>query len=292
MDLPRELPSRPPSKDEIIEALLPAADRISFLFPDLDRTLSQARMDVDPITHLAESIFRGLSTGAMIGLSLIAIGLMFQDMFLLKLSAGLAPTAGLFGFYTYAKLPDIRAKKRVRNLEKELPYALRHVLIEVKAGVSIYEALVSASEGYGEASEEFEKIVRDINSGVSEIEALERAVVRNPSLQFRRALWQIINALKSGSDVSKTLESLVDAIVEQQILEVQKYGKELNPYTLMYLMIAVIIPSLGVTFLMVLSTFTGINVGETVFYGILAGLIMFQFIFMNMVKAKRPKVKA
>lgn len=281
-----------PEKEDILEYLLPVAERIEFLFPDMERKLSQARMDTDAVNHIAESIFRGLSTGLMVGVALAAFGMMFDDPFFYKFAAGMAPVTFLFGLFTYAKLPDAKAKRRVRGLEKELPYALRHVLIEVKAGISVYEALVSVSEGYGEASEEFRLIVKDMNSGVSEIEALERAVIRNPSLQFRRSLWQIINALKSGSDVSKTLDSLVDAIVEKQILEVQKYGKELNPYTLMYMMAAIIIPSLGVTFMMVISTFTGTSITQEIFYVILIGLVIFQVMFINMVKAKRPKVKS
>lgn len=276
----------------MLELLLPVAERVQFMFPDMDRKLAQAQMEEDAISHLSESLFRGMSTGGMVAAGLISMGLIFDDMYMVHLSLLLAPVAGMFGFFTYAKLPDIRAQKRVRELEKELPYALRHVLIEVKSGISIYQALVSVSEGYGEASEEFDRIVRDINSGVSEIEALERAVIRNPSLQFRRSLWQIINALKSGSDVSKTLDSLVDAIVKKQILAVRRYGKELNPYTLMYMMMAVILPSLGVTFLMVLSTFTGMNIGETMFYFILGFLVFFQIMFINLVKSKRPSVKA
>jgi len=80
--------------------------------------------------------------------------------------------------------------------------------------------------------------------------------------------------------------------MEKQILSVEEYGKELNPYTLMYMMVAVIMPSLGVTFIMILSTFTGMNLGNNVFYGILIGLVLFQLMFINLVKSKRPAVKA
>jgi len=288
----QELLRRKPTKEDIVQELMPVAEQLQLLFPDMERKLSQAQMDKDAVTHLAEAVFRGLSTGLMIGVGLVYFGWITEDVFMYQMAVALTPVSTLFGFFTYAKLPDIKAKKRVRELEKELPYALRHVLIEVKAGISVYQAIVSVSDGYGEASDEFKRIAKDMNSGLSEIEALERAVVRNPSMQFRRALWQIINALKSGSDVSKTLESLVDAIIQKQILSVQQYGKELNPYTLMYMMVAVIMPSLGVTFIMILSTFTGMNLGNNVFYGILIGLVLFQLMFINLVKSKRPAVKA
>lgn len=287
----KELLQKKPSKENIRPYLLPLAEQLEFLFPEMDRKLSQARMETDAVNHLADALFRGISTGGMIGIGLAYFGWMTNDPFMYQMALALTPVSGIFGFFTYAKLPDVKAKRRVRELEKELPYALRHVLIEVKAGISVYHAIVSVSDGYGEASKEFKRIAKDMNSGVSEIEALERAVVRNPSLEFRRALWQIINALKSGSDVAKTLDSLVDAIVQKQILDVQRYGKELNPYTLMYMMVAIIIPSLGVTFMIVISTFTGTQITQTMFYMILGGLIIFQAMFINMIKAKRPKVK-
>jgi flagellar protein FlaJ len=209
------------------------------------------------------------------------------------LIAGIAafPLITILGFFTFANYPKIKAKKLSRELEKDLTYALRHMLIEVRSGISLYESMVSVSEGYGEASKEFNRIVKDINGGKPQVEALEDSIVRNPSTQYRRAMWQMINALKSGTDVSNTLETLVDSMIKQQKMEVEKYGKELNPYILVYLMIAVIMPSLGVTFLIVLSTFTGIGLNNFMFYQMLAGLVLFQLFFLNFVKSKRPEVK-
>ncbi|MDY6774430.1 MAG: type II secretion system F family protein, partial [Candidatus Nanohaloarchaea archaeon] len=126
---------------------------------------------------------------------------------------------------------------------------------------------------------------------VSEMEALEQAVIRNPSLQFRRSLWQMINTIKAGSDLGNTLESLVDAIMEQQMTQVQRYGQELNPYILFYLIVAVIAPSLGVSFLIIFSTFTGGSVTKPMFYMILTAIIGFQIVFLQVVRAKRPEVK-
>ncbi len=151
--------------------------------------------------------------------------------------------------------------------------------------------MVSVTEGYGAVSEEFQKIVSEINAGEDEINALENAVLRNPSQKFRRGIWQIINALRSGSDISNTLESLVDTLIEQQILEVEKYGEELNPYTLIYMLMAIIMPSLGMTFVMMLTTFTGTEISNNMFYGVLIVLAIFQVFFINLVSSKRPQVK-
>ncbi|MDY6778541.1 MAG: type II secretion system F family protein [Candidatus Nanohaloarchaea archaeon] len=280
-------------KETIIERLMPVAEELISFFPNLQRDLIQAEMqDREDVRYLAESLYKALQLALMAGLGMIVIGYTADNMALIRYAFLFTPLILGFGTFTFAKRPNVQAKKRMRQLEKELPYALRHILIEVQAGVSLYQAMVSVTEGYGEASNEFTKIVNEVNAGKSEVEALENAILRNPSQEFRRAMWQIINALESGTDVSSTLESLVDAIMEKQILAVEKYGKSLNPYTLMYLMIAIIMPSLGVTFLMIISTFTGMNISNQMFYGILVGITIFQLVFINMVKSKRPVVKS
>lgn len=277
--------------DRYIRFLLPMASNLRKIVPNIKRDLLRARMDIDPDVFIASAIFRGLQLGFLLSMSIFVFGYSTEQQKLMTGSLAGFPLLFIFAFFTFANYPKVKAKRISRKLEKDLPYALRHMLIEVRSGISLYEAMVSVSEDYGEASEEFQRIVKDINGGKPQVKALEDSIVRNPSTQYRRAMWQMINALKSGTDVSSTLETLVDSMVKQQKLKVKRYGKELNPYVLMYLMIAVIVPSLGVTFLIVLSTFTSMGLGQFLFFQILGGLIIFQIFFLNFVKSKRPEVK-
>lgn len=279
------------ASEKYIQFLLPLAQSTKKMVPNIQRDLVRARMDVDPDIFLASAMLRGLQLGVTVSASLIWVGYATQQQNLMVGGIAGFPLIFSFAFFTFANYPKIKARRISRELEKNLPYALRHMLIEVRSGISLYESMVSVSEDYGEASEEFERIVRDINGGKPQVKALEDSIVRNPSTQYRRAMWQMINALKSGTDVSNTLETLVNSMVKQQKLAVKRYGKELNPYVLMYLMIAVIVPSLGVTFLIVLSTFTGVGLDRFAFFQILGGLILFQVFFLNFVKSKRPDVK-
>ena len=278
--------------ERYIRFLLPAASSLRKIVPNIKRDLLRARMDVDPDVFVASAMFRGIQLSVTMAASLLFFGYSTNQQSIVTGSIVGFPLLFLFAFFTFANYPKIRSKRISRELEKDLPYALRHMLIEVRSGISLYESMVSVSEDYGEASEEFKRIVKDINGGKPQVKALEDSIVRNPSTQYRRAMWQMINALKSGTDVSSTLETLVDSMIKQQKLAVKRYGKELNPYVLMYLMIAVIVPSLGVTFLIVLSTFTGLGLGQILFFQILGGLIIFQIFFLNFVKSKRPEVKA
>ena len=99
--------------------------------------------------------------------------------------------------------------------------------------------------------------MKNINAGKSQIESLNEASERNPSLYFRRALWQIVNAIKAGSDIGKTLEVITENLSEEQLNQIKSYGQELNPWTMLYMIVAVIAPSLGVTFILFRHNDTG-----------------------------------
>ena len=53
-------------------------------------------------------------------------------------------------------------------------------------------------------------------------------------------------------------------------------------------MLGAIIPSLGLTFLIILSTFPQIDIGEEVFWGMLIFLAIGQFMFLGIIKSSRP----
>lgn len=278
--------------EKYLKYFLPAAEKLKPVVPSIEKDLRGARMDIDPDTYIATALARAVQISISLGASVAVAGYIMDRSFILKLGAGLAPLFLPLLFLTFSYQPKVKANRISRQLEKNLPYALRHMLIEVSSGISLYEAMVDASYDYGEASNEFNRIVSDIQGGKSQIEALEDSVARNPSTMYRRAMWQMINALKSGADLTDTLDSLVDTMVEEQKLEVEKYGEDLNPFILMYLMLAVIFPSLGVTLMIVMSSFITLPLGKTTFYGMLVGLALFQMFFLNLVKSKRPEVKA
>jgi flagellar protein FlaJ len=272
--------------------LLSSAQRLEKFFPQMERELKNARMEQSPSEYLSTCITRALKLSVPSSVSLIAAGLITDVSTTTKIGIASFPILAIMGFLTFAKLPKIRTNRRTRKLEKDLPYALRDVLIELESGIPLYNAMKTVTSGYGEASEEFKVIVREVDGGKSMIDAIEESIVRNPSEQYRRAMWQLNNSLKSGTDIATSLESIVDSILKDQKLKIKKYGQELNPYILVYLLIAVVGPSLGITGLIVISSFTGTSVGTTLYMGVLFGLIVTQLIFLNLVKSKRPEVKA
>jgi len=275
-----------------IKYFLPPAQKFRALVPTLEEDLAGARMDKEPEYFLAECLAKSTQISFALGISIIAAAIIMDNSFLTQMGVLSIPLLWLLLSITFSYRPRVKANKTARELEKDLPYAIRHILIEVQSGIGLYEAMTAVTTDYGEASREFNRIVSDVKGGKSQVEALEDSIERNKSMMYQRTMWQMINSLKSGADLSKTLETMVDAMVEEQKLKVQNYGEDLNPLILMYLMLAVIFPSLGATLMIVMSSFTGFSLSNNLFMGMLGLLGVFQLFFLNLVKTKRPEVKA
>ena len=137
----------------------------------------------------------------------------------------------------------------------------------------------------------FKEVVDKVDLGTSIENALNDIVERAPSQAFRRILWQIINSLRTGSDISRSLTAVVDQISREQNIAVKEYGRKLNPLAMFYMMIAVILPSLGVTMLIVLSAFMQIKLTLPVLLVISFFLGIIQFMFIVMIRSSRPAVE-
>ncbi len=259
------------------------------MFPGLKKELYQSEFDVKTIDYIGVVLFNSSFYSILIGGLTVLISTVFTGAFdPLGIFIGI-----IFFFITFFFLinyPKVLIKKRMKVLEENLLYALRHILIEIKSGIPLFDSLVGVSDGYGELSDEFMKIVKNINAGKSQIESLDHASKRNPSIYFRRALWQIVNAIKAGSNIATTLGVITDNLSEEQLNQIKSYGQELNPWTMMYMIIAVIAPSLGVTFLIILSSFSGLQIPKMIFPLILVGLFLFQVFFIGFIKSKRPSI--
>ena len=273
---------------------LKVAGSLEPMFSHVSLDLVQAGIDLTLRQHIAISIYQSVTKTVMVNAAIVAIGLILglDLLFIAKILLLFVPLVFVMMFYTSMFRPQVAAKKKARMIEQELPNALRHLLIETRSGVPLYNAFVAVSEGYGIASEQFKTIVKDINAGKSEVEAIENSIFINPSLSFRRSFWQLLNAMKTGTDIEKPLSNIVDDIIKEQLISIKRYGQELNPWTLMYMMFAVIMPSLGITFMIILSTFTGSSiVSPMMLVIILSGLIIFQMFFLSLIRTKRPNVR-
>ncbi|VVB52122.1 Type II secretion system (T2SS), protein F [uncultured archaeon] len=280
----------------VAHAFLGVGSLLQKLNPYLDITLKQSGITQDYKINT-----RGYIAVAFLGSLMMGATAAVAIYIAIMAGGGKDPAIGLVvgaligcAIYVYMlMIPKSIVNNRVKYLDRNLLFALRSLLIQIRSGVPIFNAIASVASGdYGPISSEFKQVVDKVNSGAPVVEVLEELAVRNPSIYFRRALWQLVNSMKSGSDVGTNLAEIIASLSKEQLIEVHQYKSTLNPLAMMYMMVAVIMPSLGITLLIILSTFPGMeSVGNpSVFWGMLVFLIFMQFIFMGIIKSKRPNL--
>jgi pilus assembly protein TadC len=206
------------------------------------------------------------------------------------------PLALLFALFTFTLqylYPKLYNSRKQRNIENNLLHALNDMHVQMSSGIPLFSILVNiSSSDYGELSSEFKKAVKKINAGMPEIEVLEELGERNPSMFFRRTLWQISNGMRAGSDISVIIKESINSLNEEQLIQIQRYGNKLNPMIMFYMLISVIVPALSITFLTVIASL--INLGEqttrSLFIGLLFIIVIMQILFLGVIKSLRPSL--
>ncbi|MEW6328622.1 MAG: type II secretion system F family protein [Candidatus Micrarchaeota archaeon] len=263
---------------------------ISPFFPFLRAELLQSGVELTPRQYASAAFVVALTNGVFITLTIMLIDKIGRLKIGLPIIVGLGLLIAFASLITVLIYPGVIAKRRARQLENNLIPALRQLLIELRSGVPLFQAMTSLTSGYGEVSAEFRWMVKQMNAGISETDVLTEATKRNPSQRFRRVLWQISNALKVGSDVANAIDGMINDLTKERVAEIQRYGQELNPWTMIYMIGAVVVPSLGVTMLIVILSFLNIKIPKIILTLVLVGLVMFQLFFISFVRSRRPAV--
>jgi hypothetical protein len=82
----------------------------------------------------------------------------------------------------------------------------------------------------------------------------------------------------------------VDTLTEAQSIQIRNYESQMKILSLVYMMLGVIVPALGITFLIVLSSFPQIKITDVYFWVLLAFCGVAQFMYMGIIKSKRPSL--
>ena len=267
------------------------SEHITRKLPNLAINLTQAEARFTALEYTSMCLVADLLFFVFILLLAVIILLFLHGSLLI--APAFAVIITLFVFLQQIAYPKLRASRKIREVERNLISALQDIYIQLNSGIPLFTILVNISNGdYGEISKEFGAAVREINAGRPQIDALEDLAVRNPSLLFRRTLWQLVNGMKEGADISSLIAEVICSVGDVQMTQVQKYGGQLSPLALFYMLIAIIAPSLGVTFIIILSSFVSLSGSATklVFYGLLVLTVFFQILFLGMIKTRRPSL--
>ncbi|MDO8538680.1 MAG: type II secretion system F family protein, partial [archaeon] len=184
------------------------------------------------------SLFLGFFIGLIISVVIKApLGLKILIPFFVAFLAALV--AFIVGFM----IPQRRAQARGDAISRELPFALRHMATELRAGIGLYRTLQTiASADYGDLSEEFARTITEIEEGTDTQLALKHFALRTQSKALRNALIHVIRALKSGGNLSEVMNSIAEDVAFDLRTKIQEFAEKMNFFGTIYIYMAIVVP--------------------------------------------------
>ncbi|MEK6894097.1 MAG: type II secretion system F family protein [Nanoarchaeota archaeon] len=259
----------------------------------LKEYLSKAEVDITREQYLGIVIRSTLMFSIITYLFLSTMIFIFGhgNPFFIPLIPALA--VGVFTSFSQINYPKVLSDRQQKAIERNILPAMEDMLIQLSSGVPLFTILVNvSSSGYGQLSVEFKKAVKKINAGFPQIEVIEEMGKKNHSILFRKALWQISNGMKAGSNITEVVRDIIHSLNEEQYLQLQTYGNKLNPLIMFYMLISIILPALAITFLTIISSV--VNLPEAITMGMFIGLyimsILIQITFLGVIRTAKPSL--
>ena len=150
-------------------------------------------------------------------------------------------------------IPSSQASKIASKIDKELPFALRHMSIEIRAGVGIYKTMESiATSGYGPLSDGFRWVLHQVEKGVPTEDALSAWAERTRSESLSRVVSHLVRALRTGGNLSEIMVTIADDVAFERKMKIADFAEKLNMLGL-FLMFATVIGPVMITILTTIS---------------------------------------
>ena len=154
--------------------------------------------------------------------------------------------------------PQIKEKNSYTDLNQELPYALRHMSIELKSGKGLHDTMLTIKNSdYGSLSKEFTRVLEEIKFGKQTEESLQEMSHRVNSEGLSRTIHQIIGTLRVGGNLANSLDIIAKDISFETQIKLKEYSQKLNSFILIYTFIAILAPVIILIMLMAGSTVMG-----------------------------------
>ena len=187
--------------------------------------------------------------------------------------------------------PQIKNQRNYSDLNQELPYALRHMGIELKSGKGLHDTLVTIKDAdYGTFSHELNRVLEEVKYGKSTEDSLLEMSKRVKSEGLTRAVQQLIGTLRVGGNLANSLDIIAQDISFDMQIKLKEYSQKLNSFILIYTFIAILAPVISLIMLMASSTVMGdlisTNLLMLLYGAIFPMIVMFMGVFMKKLEPK------
>ncbi len=188
--------------------------------------------------------------------------------------------------------PKIKQQRSYSDLNQELPYALRHMGIELKSGKGLHDTLLTIRDAeYGTFSKEINRVLEEVKFGKSTEDSLLEMSKRVNSEGLTRTIQQIIGTLRVGGNLANSLDIIAKDISFEMQIKLKEYSQKLNSFILIYTFIAILAPVISLIMLMAGSTVMGDVISSTLLIFVYSVFFPMTVMYMGVfIKKLEPKI--
>lgn len=251
------------------------------------QTLSKSETGFD---HIRDELLKYMVDKQIMAL-LILLGVILMIFCSFEL-VGMYFVITIMAYIFILSYPQIKEQRGYSDLNQELPYALRHMGIELKSGKGLHDALITIKNAdYGSLSKELNRVLEEVKFGKSTEDSLLEMAHRVNSEGLTRATYQIISTLRVGGNLANSLEIIAQDISFDMQIRLKEYSQKLNSFILIYTFIAILAPVISLIMLMAGSTVMGDIISSELLFVIYAIFFPLIVVFMGLfIKKLEPKI--
>ncbi len=176
---------------------------------------------------------------------------------------------------------DVQIRKYARELDSDLLFVSEYFLVSLESGLPLGNAIQRLSKLNRPGGRFFNKIYTDFRTGKDLERAIDEGAIYSASDSLKVLMKRLKDSLNIGVDLRMILINFIQESSEKKISEIRAYSKKLNPIVMMYLILGIVLPSLGVTFFILAATFLNLSPELLKYILIFIFLIMFGFQYIS-----------
>jgi flagellar protein FlaJ len=215
----------------------------------------------------------------------------FLFSFMSSVMLSMVVSAGVFIFMM--NYPKVTIKSKSKDMDTSLPFATLYLSTVSGSKLPLYKIfeIFNKFTSYDELANQIHEINEDIKIfGLDVNTALERAVERSPSKNFKELLYGILSTVRSGADLSVFLKEKSRSFMAEYRRQLYEFAHSLTLYIEVYLT-AIVLGSIFFTILTsILSGIGGVsgNIIMLQFFLVFVFIPMISLVFIMLIRSITP----
>ncbi len=259
--------------------------------PELKRKLKLGDSKYTPFQYVFNTLF-------MTGFSFVTLLIIFYLIF--KSNLKFLVFSLLFLFLSipliykfWLSLIDVEINKLGRELDADLLFVSEFLLVELQSGLPLGNAIEKISKVHRPSGRFFKRVYLDFKTGKDFERTLNEAIEYCPSEKLKNLLKKLKDSLYIGVDIIPILKNFIKYSNEYNLIKIKEFSKSMNPLIMMYLLLGIVFPSLGVAIFILGASIMNITPDflKYLLIGIFFLVFLFQYFSFTMFKYKKDIIK-